>query len=193
METDFRHTTVGIDKHPRRRAKARVENIIGEVATGVQFKETAEGTRTHPSDVGQLIKTQFVTIITADEILHFQHTTAVIISSYFCKTRCGKCPRTVTFRQFIKNRKKLGDSIKTLFDRAQGVEQAIDFHDGFDGKGKTSTCLIHHPRHREKRCPSKYRILIKGKVKLNGDFTDMVTHTLMLLPHMLQIRTGNKH
>ena len=57
LEADFRYAPTGIDKHPRRRAEAGVDDIVGKVATCVQFKETAEGTRTHPGDVGQLVQT----------------------------------------------------------------------------------------------------------------------------------------
>lgn len=80
LETDLGNASRCIDEHASSITQTNVDDIVGEIATCVEFEETTEGAGTHTGNLSELRQTQFFGVVLRDEVLHFQNTARVILN-----------------------------------------------------------------------------------------------------------------
>ena len=75
----------------------------------------------------------------------------------------------------------------------EGVELLIDVHDGIHREAKSLARLVHHLLHRVEGVASEDAAIGDIDVELDGNLADIIAGAFVLLPDMLEIRTGNQH
>ena len=192
-ETDFRNAARRVNEHSGGIAQAHVDDVVGEVASGVQLEEPAEGAGAHAGDVGQRGQSHLVHIVFADVVFHFQYATAVVLDSYFGVAAGGKGARAVATRKLIENGEELLHGIEPVLDGAERIEHAIDLHDGRQRETKPFARLVHHLSHADERIAPEEVVLVHVEIELDGDFADILVAAFVLLPDMLKVGTGDEH
>ena len=134
----------GIYQHAGSITQTQVDNILRDVSARMELEESAEGTRAHTRQRGEIRQTEFIHIVLRDIVLYLQNTSAVILHRYLgIAARC-QGSRILTLRQFIKNGEKLLHGIKAILYSTQGIQQMIYLHYRLQGKAKSFLRLLHH-------------------------------------------------
>ena len=92
--TDLCNTISTVNKQPAGKAQSHVDDIVCQVTARMQLKEAAEGTGAHTGNLSQFRKSDVLSIVLADIILHLQYTTAITGYIDLCVTAGSQraCP-----------------------------------------------------------------------------------------------------
>ena len=159
----------------------------------MQLEEAAEGRWAHACQAGQFGQTQVVTIVGCYVVLHFQHAARVALHVNLGIAAGSQRAGTVLAREFVEYGHELHHGIEPVLYLAEPHNERIDVHNGRHGETKPLTRLLHHVENAAEGVSAKDAVLGDVEVELYGDFVNIGTGALMLLPHMLKVGRGNEH
>ena len=119
--TDFSNRVCAIHKHPTGITQTEVYDILAEITTRMEFKETAEGRRTHAGEISHLCQTDFFLIMLVDETLHLLYPSTITGYLHLCKAAGCQCPRAVAFGEFVENFQKLHEGMESVLNATERI------------------------------------------------------------------------
>ena len=181
-----------VDQHAAGKAQSVVDDILAEVAPGMQFEETAEGRGAHACDIGYLREAYILAVMLVDEALDFLDAAAVAGDLHLGKA--GRSQRTgLELRQLVENREELGKGVKAVLETTQGIDHLIDADNGLHRETESLLCLDHHLLHRIERIAREDARVVEIDIELNGDLADIFALAGILFPDVFQIGARDKH
>ena len=189
----LRNRVGGVDELPAGIAESQVDDVIAEVTACMELEEAAERRGTHACNVGQLGQSDLILVVGIDKALHLLDATAVARDLDLGKAAGSKGACTVVLGELIEDGQELHESVKAVLDLTERVELLIDVHDGVHGEAESLAALLHHLLHRIEGIAGEDAALGEIDVELDRNLTDIIAVTLILLPDVLKVGTGDEY